>query len=70
MAGSEIIFALNKIVKRLQQSTGRLRILYRTRMDRVLTAVDRGGSGADELLDEAVVRLGVTLAEDWKRRAI
>ena len=32
--------------------------------------VDRGGSGADELLDEAVVRLGVTLAEDWKRRAI
>ena len=32
--------------------------------------VKRGGSGADELLDEAVVRLGITLAEDWKRRAI
>jgi flavocytochrome c len=47
MAGSEIIFALNKIVKHLQQSTGRLRIMYRTRMDRVLTAIDSVGSGGN-----------------------
>ena len=48
MAGSEIIFALNKIVKHLQKTTGRLRIMYKTRMDRVLTTIEHNDGTQQE----------------------